>query len=159
MGLPDSRKRFKIGLAVRTQYRRVRDRHPSSHLSTTYRPICVAWAKNISFLFLPRDVVSGVPVEHRIAQSSWLQLHHSTSIRRPFDVELKSNLNCIQRITNFVSLMCYVNNGLARPTCYLEFSPLIYNPDLRLAVVTAIVAGPVGLQLWHTAVAHGGLQP
>jgi len=61
-----------------------------------------------------------LPVEHRITHCSWLQLHHSTSIRRPFDVELKSNLNCGQRITNFVSLMCYVNNGLA--TSYLTDS-------------------------------------
>jgi len=35
MGLPDSRKSFKIGLAVLIQYRRVSDRHPASHPATS----------------------------------------------------------------------------------------------------------------------------
>jgi len=33
MGLPDGRKRFKIGLAVLIQHRRVTDSHPASHVA------------------------------------------------------------------------------------------------------------------------------
>jgi len=33
MGLPDGRKRFKIGLAVLIQYRPVTDSHPASHVA------------------------------------------------------------------------------------------------------------------------------
>ena len=47
-GLPDGRKKFKIGLVFLTQYRRVTDIQPSSHLSTAKTTLtrCVARVKS-----------------------------------------------------------------------------------------------------------------
>jgi len=46
MGLADGRKRFKTGLAVLIQYRRVTDRHsashPDSHVAVAYTSLCYA---------------------------------------------------------------------------------------------------------------------
>ena len=38
MGLPDGRKKFKIGLAVLIQYRRATSSQPASHVAVAYRP-------------------------------------------------------------------------------------------------------------------------
>jgi len=42
LGLPDGGKMFQIGLAVLTQYRRVTDRQPDSHLSIASTALCYA---------------------------------------------------------------------------------------------------------------------